>query len=250
MVSADSLGWACEPRVAQLHVSESIWGENHTGWGRARVPEQWTFEPPAAVHSVPAVASASSVCSRALSLGCVPYAGDDDVANMCSSVTQEEGVPGSHTSPATPEPHNPVLLSDVPHTQAGRTLPRAVQQSHVAANGVVSAESLACSMDDVWPLSSLEVAATAAPSMPTANTLPGLPCSLANVAVSSGSVPGPMNVSFIVRNNRRAHAASDSCLKPGQPSPSNRSPLLASDSGVPMSLQLPPLQLPAGWRFF
>ena len=107
MVSADSLGWACEPRLAQLHVSESIWGEDHTGWGRARVPEQWSFEPPAAVHSVPAVASASSVRSRAVSLGCVPYAGDDDVANMCSSVTEEEGVPGSHTSPATPEPHNP-----------------------------------------------------------------------------------------------------------------------------------------------
>ena len=254
MVSAESLGWACEPHVAQLHVSESIWGEGHTGWGKARVHEQWNFEPPAAAHSVSTVASASSVRSRAVSLGCVPHAGDDDVANVSSSVTEEEGVPGSHTSPATPEPLNPVLLSDVPDTQAGRALPRAVERSHVAANGVVSDESVACSMDDVLPLSSLEVAAKAAPSVPTVNTLPGMPCSLADVAVSSSYVPDPMDDEVLsVSSSGTAGECTlspDSHLKPGQSSPSDRSPLLASNSGVPVSLQLPPLQLPAGSRFF
>ena len=109
-------------------------------------------------------------------------------------------------------------------------------------------------MDDVLPLSSLEVAANDAPSMPTVNTLPGMPCSLADVAMSSGSVPDPMDDEVLSVSSSgtagECMLSPDSRLKPGQSSPSDRSPLLASNSGVPMSLQLPPLQLPAGSRFF
>ena len=224
VMSAESLGWACEPRAIQCHVSSESFGAaslgstfgdlGDTGWGIARVPGESQVEPLVAKTVVSGACSASAVGNQGIGGVSVPCLQDGDVLPVSSSGAADHGVLESHKPTAAPEPHNPVLLSASPLAQIPSRLPCAVGRSDAAAEGVaLNASKLFSdgSDDDALSLSEAEAegfqcspASRVArvpphpgmfPNSPSATEVStsaaGLPCVAAVQVVHRGPLDGP-----------------------------------------------------------